>query len=114
MRRAASLAVAAAVLSVAPVPAHAQPRPLEYDLRVDGAIALGTWALYGGSELAKDAFAPATCRWCEPNRLDAWTRDTLVWSYVDQARTASDVLAYAVIPLGWSVTSSSPRARRGT
>src|SRR5512138_3888200 len=101
MRRAALLALAAVVLPVAPAPARADPpEPLRYDLRVDGAIALGAWAAYGGSELAKGSLAPTRCRWCDPGSLDAWARDALVWGYVDQARTASDVIAFAVMPLG--------------
>lgn len=100
MRPAAPLALALAVASLAPAPVLAEPQPLEYDLRVDGAIALGTWALYGGSELAKSKLAPSTCRFCDPNALDANVRNALVWGYVDQARTASDVIAYAVLPIG--------------
>jgi membrane-associated phospholipid phosphatase len=100
MRRAVPLVLAAAVLSVAPSPARAQPQSLQYDLRVDGAIALGTWALYGGSELAKGSLAPSTCRWCEPGSLDASVREALVWGSIEHAQTASDVLAFAVIPVG--------------
>jgi len=98
MRRAARLALAA-LLSAAPGASRAEPEPLEYDLRVDGAIALGTWAAYGGTELAKKSLAPATCRWCDPGALDAWTRGALVWSDVGPARRTSDVLAL-VIPAG--------------
>ncbi len=100
MRRAAPLAVALALVGPAPAARAAPPEPLRYDLRVDGAVALGAWALYGGSELAKGTLAPSSCRWCDPGRLDANVRDALVWGYVDQARTASDVIAYAVVPLG--------------
>jgi membrane-associated phospholipid phosphatase len=100
MRRVAPLALALAVLSAAPAPARAEPQPLEYDLRTDGAIALGAWALYGGSELAKGSLAPSKCRFCDPNAFDVWARDALVWGYIDHAQTASDLLAFAVIPAG--------------
>ncbi len=100
MRRAAPLAVALAVAASALRARAEPPEPLRYDLRVDGAIALGTWAVYGGSELAKGSLAPSTCRWCEPGTLDAKVREALVWGYVDQARTASDLIAFAVLPLG--------------
>ncbi len=102
MRRAVPLVLAVGVLSSAatPAPARAQPQPLRYDLRVDGAITLGTWALYGAAELAKGSLAPSTCRLCEPNSFDAKVRNALVWGYIDQAQSASDVIAYALIPLG--------------
>jgi membrane-associated phospholipid phosphatase len=100
MRRAAPLVLAAVALAAVPARARPEPLPLKYDLRVDGAIALGTWALYGASELAKGSLAPTNCRWCSVNGLDAWARERLVLGYVDQARTASDVLAYAIVPVG--------------
>jgi membrane-associated phospholipid phosphatase len=100
MRRAASLTVALALAAGSPAPARAEPQPLKHDLRVDGAIALGAWALYGGSELAKSTLAPSSCRYCDPNALDANVRNALVWGYVDQARTASDVIAFAALPIG--------------
>ncbi len=99
MRRAALAALAAASLSAAPVPARAQPKPLEYDLRVDGAIAAATWAAYVGTEAAKGQLAHSSCRWCDPPALDAKIREALVWGYVEHARRASDVLGFAVFPV---------------
>ncbi|HEX9051373.1 MAG TPA: phosphatase PAP2 family protein [Anaeromyxobacter sp.] len=99
MRRAAPLAVALAAASIAPLPAHAGPQPLEHDLRVDGAVALGAWALYAGAELAKRDLAPSSCRFCEPNALDASVRGALLWSHAERARTASDGIAF-VLPAG--------------
>jgi membrane-associated phospholipid phosphatase len=99
MRRAALLALAAASLSAAPAPARAQPKPLEYDLRVDGAIAAATWAAYVGVEASKSHLAPSACRWCDPPAVDAKLREALVWSHVDGARRASDVLGFAVFPV---------------
>jgi membrane-associated phospholipid phosphatase len=99
MRRAVPVAVALAVAATSPAPVRAEPQPLAHDLRVDGAVALGSWALYGGSELAKSRLAPSSCRFCEPNALDANVREALVWGHVDGARTASDAIAYGAIPL---------------
>jgi membrane-associated phospholipid phosphatase len=99
MRRAASAALAAAFVSAAPLRAAAQPQPIQYDLRVDGAIALGTWAAYVGAEASKSHLAPSTCRWCDPPSLDAKVREALVWRDVAPARRASDVLGFAVIPV---------------
>src|SRR5512133_1574895 len=100
MRRAAPVALAIAVIAAAPGPARPDPRPLRHDLRADAAIALGAWGLYGGSELAKSALAPASCRWCDPGALDTWAHGKLVWGHVDQARNASDLLAFSVVPAG--------------
>jgi membrane-associated phospholipid phosphatase len=109
MRRAAPVALAVALASAAPSAARGAPVPLEYDLRTDAAIALGAWALYGGSELAKKELAPATCRWCDPGSVDAHVREALVWGQVDAARRASDLLAFALVPagmVGWQVLSA--------
>ncbi|HET8539885.1 MAG TPA: phosphatase PAP2 family protein [Anaeromyxobacter sp.] len=111
MRRAAPLALALAAASAFPAPARAQPHPLQYDLRVDAAIALGTWAVYGTSELAKSHLAPSSCRWCDPGKIDAKVRDALVWGYIDHAQTASDVMAFAVFPL--AMTTHQVLAARG-
>jgi membrane-associated phospholipid phosphatase len=100
MRRAAPLALALALLSAAPRPARAEPHPLEYDLRTDAAIAATGWALYLGSELAKEWLAPSTCRFCDPNALDAGARDALVWGDRDPAKRGSDLLAFALVPAG--------------
>ncbi len=97
MRRAALVALATAVLT--PAPARAQPKPLEYDLRVDGTIAAATWAAYVGAEAAKSRLAPTACRWCDPPSLDAKVREALVWSSVAAPRRASDLLAFGVFPV---------------
>ena len=103
MVRAVPLALVLAALSAAPRPARAQPVPLKYDLRVDGAILLGTWALYGGLELWKADLAPMKCKFCEPNSFDAWGREQLVWGYIDQAQAASSAIAFIAVPGGMAV-----------
>jgi membrane-associated phospholipid phosphatase len=67
---------------------------------VDGAVtgaALSAWIV---TELAKPALAPARCRVCEPNALDAAAREATVWASPARARRASDVLAFALLPAG--------------
>ena len=100
MRRAVPLTLILAALSAAPRPARAQPQPLQYDLRVDGAIVVGTWALYGGLELWKDDLAPMKCKFYEPNSFDAWARERLVWGNINQAQAASSAIAFIVVPAG--------------
>jgi PAP2 superfamily protein len=101
MRLAASLALAAILAAAAPAPAAADgPRPLRYDLSVDVPIAAGTLVLWGGTELLKHDLAPARCRVCGTNSLDAGARELLLARDVDLPRRASDVLTYAVMPAG--------------
>jgi membrane-associated phospholipid phosphatase len=92
---------AAALLAVtAALSARAEPRPLRYDLRVDGALTAGAAVLWLSSELAKGRLAPSSCRFCGENRLDAGARDLMVWGYGDHARRGSDLFAFAVLPAG--------------
>jgi len=100
MRRAAGAVLALALLWASPRAARAAPNALRYDLRSDVAIAAGGWALYVSAELAKRALAPPSCRFCGTNALDAGARDLLVWGYGDQARLASDLSAFALVPAG--------------
>ena len=98
-RAAAALLASALPLAVA-TPARAGPPPLEHDTRRDGAITAGAAVLWLSGELAKGKLAPSSCRWCAENRLDAGTRDLLVWGYGDHAARASDALAFGIIPAG--------------
>jgi membrane-associated phospholipid phosphatase len=94
--RAGALAL---LLSLVSRPAAAgEPVPVEYDLSVDAtitAVAAATWIV---SELQKEKLAPDACRFCAPNRFDAWAREQLLWGEVEPARRASDVLAFGVFP----------------
>ncbi|WP_242360333.1 MULTISPECIES: phosphatase PAP2 family protein [Anaeromyxobacter] len=94
--RAAALALAAAV--AAPLPARAAPHALHYDLALDVPLTAGASVVWFGTELAKSHLAPTTCRWCDPPAFDREARQLLVWGYGKQARTASDVLAFGVVP----------------
>lgn len=99
MRRA--LALLAAALVLAPrAGAVEPPRPIRHDGALDAALTGGAVAIWVGTELAKPALAPARCRLCEPNRLDAAAREAAVWSSPGSARRASDVLAFVLVPAG--------------
>ncbi len=96
MRRALAALLAAVPLAAAGEP----PIPLRHDLHVDGAVTAAAVAAWLGSEVAKPTLAPARCRVCEPNRLDAEVRTALVWGSPRRARRASDVLAFGLLPAG--------------
>jgi len=84
----------------AATPARAERDPLRYRLDVDLSLTLGALAFWGGSEELKSHLAPASCRICGTNALDAGARDLLLWSDPERARTASDVLAFGLLPAG--------------
>lgn len=87
------------------VAASPAPHRLKWDPRVDlpvtGVLMVG-WLT---SELAKDALAPATCRWCATNGFDTAVRRAFNPSLspsasgIRPAATASDVLGFAGVPL---------------
>jgi membrane-associated phospholipid phosphatase len=101
MRRALAL-LAALPLALAPRPAAPAdgPRPIRHGVAVDGAVTAVALSAWISTELAKPVLAPARCRWCEPNALDAAAREATVWSAPARARRASDVLAFGLVPAG--------------
>lgn len=88
--------IATVMLASAPGPAE-----LSYDLRIDlpGTGALGAWWLL--SEYAfKAQLAPVTCRWCARNGFDDAGRALRAGlSQVKGARTASDLVGIALVPV---------------
>lgn len=65
-------------------------------MKKDLAITASGAAVFLGLELLKGDLAPATCRWCNPGKLDAKARDALVWGHGTEAKRGSDVLAVAI------------------
>jgi membrane-associated phospholipid phosphatase len=102
MPAARRLLAAALVLSaLAPAaPARAEREPLRHDLTLDLTLTLSAAAFWGGTEVLKPHLAPAACRLCGTNALDAWARQRLLWSGPERARTISDVLAFGALPAG--------------
>jgi membrane-associated phospholipid phosphatase len=94
------LVAASLAAAVAPVEGRAEPHALRHELVTDGAVAAGGWLLWLSSELTKEHFAPAQCRLCGTNALDAGARDLLVWERAGRGARAADVLAYALLPSG--------------
>ncbi len=67
---------------------------------VDGAIAASTIGAVLTTELgAKDALAPATCRWCAPPGLDVSVRRALARRDTTPALAMSNVMAFVIVPL---------------
>ncbi|HSN16492.1 MAG TPA: phosphatase PAP2 family protein [Anaeromyxobacteraceae bacterium] len=92
-------AVAILVLLLsAPMAGAVGPKPLHYELKLDVPITLAATAAWVGSELAKPRIGPETCRFCEPNALDAAVRNAVVWREPARARHASDALVFGVLP----------------
>jgi membrane-associated phospholipid phosphatase len=82
-------------------PPAASASTLQVDWLVDGAVTGGALVAWGALELAKDSLTPATCRWCTAPGLDADVRRALAWSSPGAAKTASDLLLFAV-PAGFA------------
>jgi len=97
--------VAAAILAIAilaPLQVSAEGkgkvRDLRYDLRLDltaASIATAGWMITTGLQ---EQFAPAGCRWCSVDSLDAWGHDNLKWSSIKAADWTSHALAYGLAP----------------
>jgi hypothetical protein len=70
----------------------------------------------GVSQLMANRLAAPTCRWCEPNRFDAWARRELIWTHPKTAANLSDVLANglpvaAALTLGLTAGSVGAKPR---
>jgi membrane-associated phospholipid phosphatase len=93
------------VMLVSPALARAEPRvdpearDLTVDWKADGAVTAGALAFWVGTGLLEKHLAPATCRWCQPDRLDTSARDALRWRDTSAAEFASAVTTYALVPL---------------
>jgi membrane-associated phospholipid phosphatase len=73
--------------------------------------------LSGASGLLQSKLTPATCRWCEPDRLDRWARGQLRWRSTKAAGTASDALQLGVpaaTALALWLSGGQPLASRET
>jgi membrane-associated phospholipid phosphatase len=75
------------------------PGDLRYDWKVDGAITVGAFALWGGAELLKGHLAASTCRWCGVDGVDWSVRNALHWDNTGAANLESNIGAYAIVPL---------------
>ncbi len=93
----ARLVAAAIAISVGPA-ARADVEPLRWDLKLDLALTAAASAVALG--LSSPLLAPSGCRMCGTDAFDARAREALAWRSPALARSASDVLASGVIPLG--------------
>jgi len=97
-----SLGALLALLAL-PAPASAQYRDPDWaqEWAINGLLLSG-WLV---ADLFKEDLAPRTCRWCDtedgrwrPPAPDRIARDSLLASSPSAAATASDILAYVVLP----------------
>lgn len=72
---------------------------LDYDVSLDGAIAVSGAFAWTMAEIGKPALAPLACRWCAHNGFDDGVRNALRWSDPSVAATLSDVGLFAITPL---------------
>lgn len=103
LRSAASLLLL--VLAPVVVAPGAQARELRYDLVPDGAITLGTAALFAVDRAFADDLAPTECRFCGGNALDRHIVTALLWKDHELAGRLSDLGAFVLLPaaaVGWS------------
>ena len=101
-------AVIAVVIALA---GAARAEPVRHRSAHLAGLAVGG-ALYLGAGFAQDDLAPAACRWCDANGLDASVRDALVWSDTGRAGGASTVTGYFLAPvsaLGLLAFDDTPR-----
>ncbi len=105
MRRAASLALVAAL--AAPVAVNGEVAPLAVDPRIDVPVTLAAAGV--SLLLAMPQLAPPRCRFCAPNDLDEDVQESAQWRSPLGARRASDILANGVLPafaIGNSILSA--------
>lgn len=105
-------------LGLAAAPARAEPwyrGPHGHRRVVNLAITAGGAALYAASEtFLKADLAPATCRWCSVDGLDADVRSALVWRDPGAARTLSNLDGFVVAPIaGLGLVLLGTAAQRG-
>jgi membrane-associated phospholipid phosphatase len=89
---------------------------LTYDLRIDLPVTLGAGAVWLGSDLIGDRFAPDSCRWCASNPIDDGVRSALVWDNIRAPHELSNYLAYLVLPgieLGLLALAPAQEGRSG-
>jgi membrane-associated phospholipid phosphatase len=79
--------------------AQTRSRELRWDPALDVAVTAGGAALWLASELLKEDLAPARCRWCRENTVDAGVRGALVWEDTASAAWISDVTGFFLVPV---------------
>lgn len=95
----AALVAAGLVGSASGSAAGAGEGQLSYDWKVDGAVTVAASAFWGGSQLLESTLAASACRWCNPDSLDVSVRGALRWNDTSAANLASNVGAYAFVPV---------------
>ena len=100
MRNARLAALALAAILAAPARAEEAPRPLRYDLTVDGVTTGAAVAATLTLSLLGSKLAPTSCLWCDPGPFDRNVAKALVWQDRRAADLASSIIAEGVLPAG--------------
>ena len=113
--RAVRPGAAGAALAIALAAGPARAQSLAYDAGRDLFISLTGAALWTVSEVDKVSFAPAACRWCSVDPLDASVRRALVWSpsQIGLANTLGNVVGFGVVPASAAALIVGAAARDG-
>lgn len=77
-----------------------QTRELRWNPAVDVTVTATGAVVWIASEVLEGRLAPARCRWCSVDVVDARVRDELVWHDTTTADTISDVTGFVLMPLG--------------
>jgi membrane-associated phospholipid phosphatase len=77
----------------------ASTHELRWDPALDVTVTAGGLAVWITSEVLKGDIAPARCRWCSADPVDASLRDALVWHDTAWADTLSNVTGIVLMPL---------------
>lgn len=73
---------------------------MRFDWAKDGMAFTAIGAVWIGTEVEKETFAPKECRWCdEIPGVDRAARTAFLWNEPGDADDASDVLDFAVLPV---------------
>jgi membrane-associated phospholipid phosphatase len=106
-------AASPAALDAPPVSgSELQPTRLEVGAKRAALVTGAALALWGAAEIQRATDEVGPCRWCDPPRLDRWSRRELVWRDRGAADDASDVGLYGVT-LGSAAAVAWLAAREG-
>ena len=78
--------------------ARAEPNVLEYQLDIDGPIALASGIGWIRAITLREAIGPTTCRWCATNSFDLAARHALLWGDPIAAQRVVEVVGFGIGP----------------
>lgn len=111
----ARLLASSVALAVALAPAAASAQGLDHDVPRNLFVTVTGATLWVVTEVQKADLAPAVCRWCAVNPLDAAVRDALAWSpaRIGAADTAGNVVGFGLVPASAAALTLAAAAHDG-